>query len=373
MKCSILILFALILRKLKTLDMILTIAWPDTYVTSTKVFYDKFFKSLGINKGDKYKAGHAALVLIDPTTGVLEYYDFGRYITPLGYGRVRGSNTDFEIHFPFKAKFHEDGSLKNWEEIFLYLSNSEFTHGDGRMIISAIKEIDYHKAKSFIQKEQNRHCIAYGPFVVGGTNCSRFVADTIIAGTTKSSVRFKTKYPIYITPSPLGNTLNACTDGKIWSVYKNEIIEYPASRSVVLNDLVRNFTEEKKFSENGDTIGTLQEPIKPNSVPPSAQWLSGIGAGAWYDLVWSHHDEYIINRYDPKGINDLSGIYVCERNFDRNQEYQFTYPSHGTLCTLKQGDKELSFVFIAKKESLEVEELPWEDGTRNVENIFHSN
>ena len=49
------------------------------------------------------------------------YYDFGRYVTPVGYGRVRGVNTDAELELPLRAKFTENNSLENLDKFLLWL------------------------------------------------------------------------------------------------------------------------------------------------------------------------------------------------------------------------------------------------------------
>lgn len=71
---------------------ILTLAYPDTIVMTAAEWYSPFLRFIGIGKKNYVKAGHAALVLIHKESGVLEYHDFGRYITPEPCGRVRGKN-----------------------------------------------------------------------------------------------------------------------------------------------------------------------------------------------------------------------------------------------------------------------------------------
>ena len=44
-----------------------------------------------------YRVGHAALILVDKDTGTCSYYDFGRYGTPDGYGRVRNPSDDHDL------------------------------------------------------------------------------------------------------------------------------------------------------------------------------------------------------------------------------------------------------------------------------------
>ena len=69
---------------------ILTLAYPETIVMVADEWYSPFMKYIGIGKKNYVRAGHAALVLINIETGILEYHDFGRYITSEPNGRVRG-------------------------------------------------------------------------------------------------------------------------------------------------------------------------------------------------------------------------------------------------------------------------------------------
>ena len=47
-----------------------------------------------IKKGNYYKVGHSAIVLINPNQLKCHYFDFGRYHAPKNYGRVRDEITD---------------------------------------------------------------------------------------------------------------------------------------------------------------------------------------------------------------------------------------------------------------------------------------
>ena len=73
-------------------DFIITIAWPEGMVTESGSWYDKFASTNG-----KYRVGHSAVVLINSKTKKSHYFDFGRYHTPEGYGRVRDVVTDEDL------------------------------------------------------------------------------------------------------------------------------------------------------------------------------------------------------------------------------------------------------------------------------------
>ena len=73
-------------------DFIIVLAWPEGLTTAAGSWYDKILATNG-----KYRVGHSALVLVNSKTKKLQYFDFGRYHTPLGFGRARDSQTDPDL------------------------------------------------------------------------------------------------------------------------------------------------------------------------------------------------------------------------------------------------------------------------------------
>ena len=79
---------------------------------------------VGVGTKQYIKAGHAALLLIENKTGLIRYFDFGRYSTPDGYGRLRSIETDAELHIGFKAILAPEGTLQNLEQILHWLTDN---------------------------------------------------------------------------------------------------------------------------------------------------------------------------------------------------------------------------------------------------------
>ncbi len=92
---------------------IIVLAFPDTFVKMSTEFICKMLPLVGLGTREYIKAGHAALALIENETGKSRYFDFGRYVTPPGHGRVRGANTDAELIIPFEAEIDTDENLLN--------------------------------------------------------------------------------------------------------------------------------------------------------------------------------------------------------------------------------------------------------------------
>jgi len=325
---------------------ILTLAYPETIVMVADEWYSPFMRYLGIGKKNYVRAGHAALVLIDKTTGILEYHDFGRYITPIPNGRVRGRDTDHELEFPIKAQIKND-TIINLKDILEFLAtNPKLTHGDGKLIASVCNAIDYDKARSHITRMQNRHFIRYAAFIKDGCNCARFVTDSLIASVTDFKIKARLKKSKRFTPSTIGNVVIADTENHVYEVSETgKISEYQSS---VQKDNRRYFLDRLKQHEP-NFIGTL-EPKHIEVKSHHAQWLDGIAAGAWFELhITDAIHEYRFRRVSPNGNIDVDGLYkVDNENFNYQEAYSFVHYSNCAFYHIKQREIIYRFDLIRK-------------------------
>ena len=153
---------------------------------------------------DKYRVGHSALVLVNSSTNQLHYIDFGRYHSPFGFGRVRDLETDPDISLKSKPIILGN-SIDNIKEILFEISNLKATHGHGTLYASILKNIDFNKAYEKAKEIQNRGLISYGPVVLTGTNCSRFVTTIMLASKPHWLTKLRLKLPFCLSPSPKRN------------------------------------------------------------------------------------------------------------------------------------------------------------------------
>ena len=145
---------------MKNSGKILVLAWPDTFVKHSDEWLCKVLPWVGLGTRTAIKAGHAALVLIENKTGACAYYDFGRYITPKGMGRVRGVTTDAELEIPMKAHICEDGIIENLSDILRWLAaHPDKTHGEGRLVASVCDAV------SVLWSTPSLHSIAWDSHV----------------------------------------------------------------------------------------------------------------------------------------------------------------------------------------------------------------
>ena len=202
-------------------DFIITLAWPEGMVTAPGSWYDKI-----ASKNGQYRAGHSAVVLVNSTTNKTRYFDFGRYHTPKGYGRVRDLETDPDLAL-IDAEI-EDGEIVNIKQILIHISEMKSTHGTGKLYASIIKKIDFLSAFDYAKKAQARGMTSYGPFVRKGTNCSRFVANVIISAGVSYIKKTRFKYPFCISPSPKRNV--SISSNNYYIVEKNKFIQVKKSK-----------------------------------------------------------------------------------------------------------------------------------------------
>ncbi|TCK67361.1 hypothetical protein DFQ05_1135 [Winogradskyella wandonensis] len=323
---------------------IITMAYPETIVSHAEEWYSKFLRFAFIGSKKHVRAGHAALVLINKRTGVLEYHDFGRYITPSPNGRVRGRQTDFELNFPLKAKVVND-TIVNLDEILKFLAtNPKLTHGDGDLYASVCSKINYDLARKHITARQNEGFIRYAAFIGDACNCARFVTDALIASVTNLKIKKKLVRSKWFTPSTIGNVVIADTEDFVYRVTDNGIIN--EFTSTVSKENRRLFIDALK-DYNPSLVGTLK-PKENKEKRPHAQWLGGIAAGAWFEIFdIGSSQEFRFRRISPYGNIDCDGLYKIESvGFDIRQNYEFVHYSNCGFFHIQQNRSIYRFEYL---------------------------
>lgn len=317
---------------------IIVLAYPDTFVQVTEEWICKFLPLLGLGTREYIKAGHAAMVLVENESGNAHYYDFGRYVTPEGYGRVRGANTDVELEIPFKAILTSDNSLENLEEFLLWLdANPQKTHGEGRLLASVCDVVDYDIAKKHIISLQGRGSVRYGAFSKAESNCSRFVTDTLLAATKEKEMRKALKFNKLFTPSTIGNVEKAATTAIVFQVVDGVISEFNSS---AFKENLKNYFHKNRPKKEENNLPEL---------PKNAQELRGIGSSAWFELLPEELplNHFRIKRYNELHRIDFDGVFKTDESFDDKRPFEFTYDSHCEICHIIQGNKKIKFTVVA--------------------------
>jgi len=306
---------------------IIVLAFPDTFVKMSDELMCKILPLMGLGTRTHIKAGHAALVLIENETGNAQYFDFGRYITPKGKGRVRGANTDAELAIPIKA-IVKDGVLENLDELLVWLdAHPEKTHGSGRLVASLCSSVYYEKARDYISFLQNQGSIPYKAFGNIGSNCARFVTETILAGTTDASIQKYLKRNKKFTPSTIGNVEKSASEEGVYQVFDGVITPY---NSTALRENLTNY-----FDKKVPPAHKLEEEI---NLPKNVQFLNGTGSSAYFHLEMLSPERGIVRRFTEYGEQDFEGVTIFPEGFSITEDYDFVYDSNCAYCTLQQGD-----------------------------------
>ena len=296
----------------------IAIAWPELYCKQSLSWYDYPASMLGISKSNYYRAGHAALVLVDIAEGKCHYFDFGRYHAPFNHGRVRSAFSDHELEIKTVPEISDDGTqLMNFRCIMEELQNNSACHGAGALHASYSK-IDFRGAyemATFLQTS----AIAYGPFKPGRSNCSRFVNRALLAGRPGLIRSFRLRFLVPLTPTPMNN---------VNSLGKQIVIPHLNP----YNPLVIQKKHGREYLRS-----TLDAPLRNEAVPDNAEWLGGEGAGSWFHLE-EDNGAIIGTRYSPEGLIECRGSYKASGT-EKNEDIlsaSVTYPSDCSKITLRK-------------------------------------
>lgn len=191
---------------------IIALAWPDTKVIREGKWYDLLMKWVGAIKNEYYTAGHAAFLLINNNSGEVQYFDYGRYHTPLKHGRVRSKLTDPDIDIQLRAEI-QNGKITNLDQLLLNRYHLKACNGEGRLTASIVKNIHFDKALAYVNEMQEREAVPYGPFELKGSTCSRLVAQVVLVSTDNWLTKLLIRVPYTVSATPRSNNkvLNDCS------------------------------------------------------------------------------------------------------------------------------------------------------------------
>lgn len=332
---------------MKSKSYAIVLAWPETTCKCPNSWYDGLCEIINISHNHYYKVGHAAIVLIDPNSGQCMYFDFGRYHAPYGFGRVRSIKTDPELKILTRAKFNTSHQVENLSCIIEEISASNRWHGVGQ-VFASITSINYNKALKEAVHLQNKVFIPYGPFILNGTNCSRFVRHILLKSATNYLVKVKLMFPISISPTPMTNVLAVNTH--LYTNCKNKILHisktYMKTYRVENTSSERHSISSKNISEVFKTLArknelyqkmkqVLPKPDKYIINHPHAKWHSGEGAGSWFLIQKLSDYQYLVTRYSPEGQIEFEGSFKTSEALNL-ENISLTYPSHGLLLSLNE-------------------------------------
>ena len=314
-------------------DLAFILTWPDTTIRGDEKWM-MLFKKIGIVKNLNFKVGHTGIVIVERQTGDMLYYDFGRYITPRGYGRARSKFSDPRLDITLKAKF--DGErITNIEEIVTHFELLKLEmKGEGILYFSIARDISFTLAKKYAD-----HCVLegsypYGAVARGNNNCSRFIVRMLMCSSVRYNWFHSINFPETIKASPISNVVNATSDRIVYLYSRQKgLIQFKMNRfqSVffLLKKLRDNVQSNKaKLLPNDQIIGCMLHTVRPRSIPYDAQYLGGVGDGAWYHLQPTEDGMLIVKRFNSDGELEYAVLGEAATPLALSLPWKITYDSH---------------------------------------------
>jgi hypothetical protein len=329
---------------------VIPLAWPELTARGPEKIW-RVLRKVRVVKNVNFKVGHAAMVVA--LDHEFHYFDFGRYITPLGFGRARSAETDPKLALNLIPEWSNDGKLLNSEALFQELEDIKIaTHGDGPMFASVHYEANIIKLLSYVKSVIDLGYTRYNAFQTKDSNCARFVAKSLLAGWSKEShYRGRFKTPITIAPTPYFNVVAAASDGQfiIWENGKGDYHNRPRHHALkdLFVKLLESFLSSKAQNLPTDSkIGLTDIPTeKPANLPEESVYLGGIGEAAWHHIVITTELQLILTRYNYSGEVEFSAEYLVSTDWIsklQHSECKLIHDTHYcwlTLSSIKTNEK----------------------------------
>jgi hypothetical protein len=172
----------------------------------------------------------------------------------------------------------------------------------------------------------------YNGLYKSASNCARYVTETMKAANEDGTVGTKLKYPLTVRPTPLFNVVAAKTQDTIYSFEGGTLQFLEKSRRHSISDLSAGLLENAftKYSDTrpDDSIhGDIAEPERPSSLPSTAQWLGGLGEGAWFDICEVDGHTFKGKKFDKTGQLEHEALY-SNNEIEVPSNPKITYASH---------------------------------------------
>jgi hypothetical protein len=329
-------------------DSAIILSWPDATIRGDEAWM-MFFKKIGI-------------VLVEHSTGRLFFYDFGRYIAPRGYGRARSANSDPLLEINLLAQF-ENNTISNLQEIIQHFESlKESMYGQGKVYFSVVRDLDFNKAKAYADSWVDIGTYPYGAVARNNNNCSRFITRILMESSERFHFWHKINFPETIKASPMSNLVNSVPDKMIYSYTENEgLRKFKMTRWAsfwfLLKKLQDNVSSKKAVLLPDDSSpGAMTVQNKPASVPANANYLGGVGDGAWFSVEPRSDRLFSITRFTTSGIKEYSIIAESAIVLEINQPLQVTYDSHFMVTHVIQNNKKHRLEHLKRTEKIHLSE-----------------
>lgn len=334
-------------------DIALILTWPDATIRGDEKWM-MFLKKIGLVKNLNFKVGHTGIVIIKRETGDMLFYDFGRYITPRGYGRARSKFSDPRLDIQIKAKFQQ-GRLSNLNEIVTrFEAMKPAMYGEGILYFSIASNINFERAKAYGDDCVLQGTYPYGAVAPNNNNCSRFITRMLIKSSNQYSHFHSINFPETIKASPISNVVNAVADRMVYSYTPEQGLKHFRmnrwqSFAFLLRKLGDNITQQKaNLLPNDIAIGCMNFTAKPLSIPKHAQYLGGVGDGAWFCIEPCADHKIHILRFTSQGELEYIMLGKATETIRFDQPFDITYDSHLLFTHIRQQGRKIRIQHITR-------------------------
>ncbi len=334
-------------------DFAIILYWPDATIRGDEAWM-MFFKKIGIVKNLNFKVGHTGIVLVDHVTGKMLFYDFGRYITPRGYGRARSVESDPLLKINIHATF-ENHEISNLEEILNYFETlKEPMYGEDDVYFSVVQDINFSLAKTYADKWVKIGTYPYGAVARNNNNCSRFITRVLMESSDTFNFLHKINFPETLKASPMSNLVNTSPDGMIYSYNQTEGLRKIkmtrwSSFWFLLKQLRDNISSKKASLLPDDSHpGAMTSFRKPENIPHNATYLGGVGDGAWFSVMPVSPNAIVVTRFTSLGKEEYTvTAKTSDYNLDINLPIQITYDSHFMVTHIIQQNIKIRLTHVS--------------------------
>ncbi len=314
-------------------DLAIILTWPDALIRGDEKWM-MFFRKIGLVKNLNFKVGHTAVVIIKRTSGEMLFYDFGRYITPRGYGRARSQESDPLLQIHLKAIVEND-QIHNLPEILQHFENMKSVmYGEGRVFFNVVNHINFGLAKAYGDACVTQGTYPYGAVAKNNNNCSRFITRMLMKSSVKYTYWHSINFPETIKASPISNIVNVSDNREVYSYTPEQgIVRFRMNRwqsfLFMLKQIGDNIVRSKaSLMPNDKIIGAVLYTSKPITVPKQAKYLGGVGDGAWYYLYPRTDHQLEISRFSSQGVLEYVVIGKPTHPINFQDPWDIAYDSH---------------------------------------------
>lgn len=321
------------------MDHLIIIAFPDFYIHYHPVWHRVVWKFLGFTEGNTIRAGHNCAILVDGDSGGLEYYDFGRYDVPDGYGRARTAQSDPQLALPIKAN-NGEGKITNLEDIMEQFYDMDYTHHSaGPMYYKVLPSISRAKVKSFVHDTQARGFVDYDIFRKGALNCSRYIGELVKAVLPQDRI---TTFLKHICPSP--TPMDTLINGDVHLATMRYDGETHSTHQLSPWDGIKYYLRPRGAFHNDTSKIEM----------PDCHWIGSKAMGSYYKVKSIDHSstQFNVLKFSAKGQSIWEKHFLSELPIDVDKNFEFLLGHSPDAFVIKQGEMESRLVRLSSTISI---------------------